>query len=97
MYFEAAIQCGRELLLIMSTQKALKGTLLLRLLEDRPHDGDEAVVMDEDDDDLEGVNPIHLKHYPKAARKGLKLGHIIASSESLADWLAKTRAAAKRA
>ena len=125
MYLEAAIKRSRELLLIKSTQKALKGTLLLRLLEDRPHDGDEAVVMDEDDDDLEGVNPIYLKHYPKAARKGLELGHIIASSDadvwyvtrepdgttkvfhahpeslealgdSLADWLAKTRASAKR-
>jgi hypothetical protein len=45
------------------------------------YEGDEAVVVEENEE-IDGVNPIHLKYYPRAARKGLELGHIIASSDA---------------
>lgn len=49
---------------------ALEGRLLGRLLAGKPHDTDDEVTeVEEGDDDLDGINPVYVKRYPKAAWK----------------------------
>lgn len=62
---------------------ALDGRLLGRVLSERLHDtDDEACIVEPNDKDLDGVNPIYVARYPKAARKVLEAGHFIASAGS---------------
>lgn len=59
----------------------LEGRLLGRVLTGRLHDSeDEACLVEEGDTELDGVNPIYVGRYPKAARAVLTDGHIVASS-----------------
>ncbi len=59
----------------------LDGRLLGRVLAGKLDDtDDETCIVEEDDDELDGVNPIYVKRYPKAARSLLTSGHFIASS-----------------
>jgi hypothetical protein len=60
---------------------ALDGRLLGRVLAGRLDDTeDEACIVEEDDDELDGINPIYVRRYPKAARKFLESGHFVASA-----------------
>lgn len=60
-----------------------KGRLLGRCLSGTLHDGDEPAEVEDGDDDLDGINPVYVKRYPKAAQKLLrevKPGNFVASS-----------------
>ena len=60
---------------------ALEGRLLHRVLTGKLHDSeDETCIVEPDDDELDGVNPIVVKRYPKAARALLEAGHFVASA-----------------
>lgn len=60
---------------------ALRGRLLGRVLSGQLHDNeDEACIVEEDEQDLDGVNPVYVGRYPRAARAVLSSGHIVASS-----------------
>ncbi len=52
---------------------AFKGRLFGRCLTGSMHDGDEAVEVDDKDDDLDGINPVYIRRYPKPAQKPMKL------------------------
>lgn len=61
--------------------QALEGRLLGRVLAGRLNDNDdEACICEEGEPVLEGVNPVYLGRYPRAAREHLESGHIVASS-----------------
>ena len=61
--------------------EALDGRLLGRVLRWRLDDSDdESCIVEESEKDLDGINPIYVKRYPKAARALLTSGHFIASS-----------------
>lgn len=51
---------------------ALEGRLLGRVLSGAMHDGDEAAEAEEGDD-VDGINPVYIHRYPKAAQKPMKL------------------------
>jgi hypothetical protein len=59
---------------------ATEGRLLHRVLRGRLFEtDDETCIVEPDDDELDGINPIVVKRYPKAARKLLLAGHIVAA------------------
>lgn len=71
-YFVAAVSaCGGAW--SPEVLRALEGRLLGRCLTGRLHDGDEPVEVEEDDEELDGINPVYVRRYPREARGPLQL------------------------
>ena len=68
----------------MAALAPLEGRLLGRLLSGRPNDtDDETCEVDERDKELDGINPVYVKRYPKHAQKlvaEVRPTHFVASS-----------------